>query len=247
MSVIKTELATFFPTPFLFCDLSKKTIKQLETAVIKDFRNDCEDFDTYLKTKNAEEDHQLKQNLTSFCKAEGFPIYQSTQELQLKPDFNFILRDIFSACRAFEGETNIEVDKFEVSMMWSNIYRKGGHNPEHFHPNSFLSGIICVNDPIADIATLKKENYGGTTFYSPINQNFVIVPTTKKEGSAFYTPTVIPQIKKGNMIIFPSWLRHAATPYPGVEDINDFRITVSFNIMIRGTAGKKEQLTWNRY
>jgi len=73
VSVIKSELATFFPTPFLFCDLSKKTIKQLETAVIKDFRNDCEDFDTYLKTKNAEEDHQLKQNLTSFCKAEGFP------------------------------------------------------------------------------------------------------------------------------------------------------------------------------
>ena len=49
------------------------------------------------------------------------------------------------------------------------------------------------------------------------------------------------------MIIFPSWLRHAATPYPGVEDINDFRITVSFNIMIRGNAGKKEQLTWNRF
>ena len=93
MSVIKSELANFFPTPFLFCDLSKKTIKQLETAVIKDFRNDCEDFDTYLKTKNAEEDHQLKQNLTSFCKAEGFPIYQSTQELQLHADISYIKVD----------------------------------------------------------------------------------------------------------------------------------------------------------
>ncbi len=247
MSIVKTELANFFPTPFLFCDLSKKTIKQLETAIIKDFKNDCKDFDTYLKTKDSQSDEKLKHNLTSFCKAEGYPLYQSVQELQLKPDFNFILRDIFSACRSFEGETNIEVDKFEVSMMWSNIYRKGGHNPEHFHPNSFLSGIICVSDPICDKARKQNQSYGGTTFYSPINQNFVIVPTTKKEGSPYYTPTIVPIIKEGSLVLFPSWLRHAATPYPGVEETDNFRITLSFNIMLRGDAGKKSQLTWNRF
>ena len=140
--------------------------------------------------------------------------------------------------------TNIEVETFDISLMWANIYRLNGQNPEHFHPNSFLSGIICVEDPQTKAHNGVKMALGGTTFYAPNNQNYVITPSVKEEGSRYYSPTIRPELRDGMMIIFPSWLRHAASMYhPNEIDKETFRMTMSFNVNIRGKVGSVDQLT----
>ena len=75
-------------------------------------------------------------------------------------------------------------------------------------------------------------------------QNYVITPSVKEEGSRYYSPTIRPELRDGMMIIFPSWLRHAASMYhPNEIDKETFRMTMSFNVNIRGKVGSVDQLT----
>ena len=91
-------------------------------------------------------------------------------------DFVYIYQKDYIVDKLWEKNTKCIVDTFDINLMWSNIYRPNGFNPEHFHPNSFLSGIILVKDPQTHVRDgVKFNQHGGTIFYSPINQNFVII------------------------------------------------------------------------
>ncbi len=245
MGIIKNEMMNLFPVPFQFNSIDKKSIKKLEKAVTKEYKLNCDDPETHYKADHLV--HDLN-SLLGFCKNKGVTSYQSTPNLQLKEEFAFVNDLIFEACRNWEQQTKCVVETFDISLMWSNIYRPNGYNPEHFHPNSFLSGIICIKDPASRPKDGVSMTLGGTTFYHPINQNFVISPSVEEEGSPFYTPSIRPELKDGMMILFPSWLRHSAMPYfPREEDKEEFRVTLSFNINIRGKAGSPEQLTSHIY
>ena len=241
-----SEITNFFPTPFLFNRLDESTVDKLEKAVLEEFKRNCKDPETHFKADHIVLDRNV---LEGFCKNAGVNSYQSNPDLQTREEFAFLNEDIFEAARVYEEQTKIIVETFDISLMWSNIYRPNGNNPEHFHPNSFISGIIIVSDPSTESLNGVSSNLGGTTFYSPVNQNFIMLPRVEDTGSLYYTPTVKPELRRGTLVLFPSWLRHAATPYfpNSKEDEEKFRITVSFNINIRGPAGKIDLLTSHTY
>lgn len=245
MSLIRPEVLELFPTPIFLCEIDKKSTKKISSLIYKEYKTNCDDVETWDKTKPGVTNNLFaKKILEGFCKGENVSSFQTNPDLQNRKEFSFVNDLIFNACREWESRTNIEVDTFDISLMWANIYRPNGQNPEHFHPNSFLSGIICVEDPQTTAHNGVKMALGGTTFYAPINQNFVITPRVKEEGSRYYSPTIRPEFRDGMMIIFPSWLRHAATPYhPNEIDKEKFRVTMSFNVNIRGKVGSVDQLT----
>ncbi len=240
------ELHNLFPTPFYFFTLSDDCIKRLGDEITAEYKKNCDDPSTHNKADHLVND--LNQ-LVGFCKNKGINVYQSNPNLQNTEEFSFINDIIFDACRLWEENTKCKIETFDINLMWSNIYRPNGFNAEHFHPNSFLSGIILVKDPQTRPKNgVRFNQHGGTVFYSPINQNFVILPEAIEEGSAYYTPTIKPDMKEGTMVLFPSWLRHAANPYiPNPEDKDEYRVTVSFNVMVRGTMGKIGNLTLHEY
>tara|TARA_R100001163_G_scaffold728_8_gene1165 strand:+ start:6790 stop:7527 length:738 start_codon:yes stop_codon:yes gene_type:complete len=245
VGIVKHEVIDLFPVPFQFNTIDKKSIKKLEKAITKEYKNNCDDPDTHYKADHKVLDLNV---LLGFCKNSGVSSYQSTPNLQTKEEFAFFNDIIFEACRNWEEHTKINVETYDISLMWSNIYRPNGTNPEHFHPNSFLSGVVCIRDPSVRPHNGVTTNLGGTTFFNPLNQNFVIAPSVSERGSPYYTPSVKPELKENMMVIFPSWLRHAATPYfPQQENKDEFRVTLSFNVMIRGAAGSPDQLTHHIY
>ena len=246
MPIEHSEVVGIFPTPFLFVTVDEETRKKALEEVLKEFKTNCDDPESHIKAGKYVD--QL-QGLKSFCKASGVNTYQSNPDLQKREEFSFFNDILFDACRIWEEQTNIDVETFDITLMWSNFYRSGGGNGEHFHPNSFLSCVFIIEDPSIEPIDGVRHKTGSTTFYSPVNQNFVISPGIKERGSPYYNPTMLPNVKKGDLLMFPSWLRHAADPYHLAqdEDQDQFRITISANIMIRGNAGKVEALTHHNY
>ena len=246
MPIEHSEVVGIFPTPFLFVTVDEETRKKALEEVLKEFKTNCDDPESHIKAGKYVD--QL-QGLKSFCKASGVNTYQSNPDLQKREEFSFFNDILFDACRIWEEQTNIDVETFDITLMWSNFYRSGGGNGEHFHPNSFLSCVFIIEDPSIEPVNGVKHKMGSTTFYSPVNQNFVISPGIKERGSPYYNPTMLPNVKKGDLLVFPSWLRHAADEFhlAPVVDQDQFRITISANIMIRGNAGKVEALTHHNY
>ena len=100
------------------------------------------------------------------------------------------------------------------------------HRP-HTHGNSLLSGVYYPT---------------GTPSHPPIeffdNRNIgAINPTindyTPENASTWHYPVV-----PNSLLIFPSWLQH----WVPVNTIEIPRISISFNVMIKGQPGKEEDL-----
>ena len=116
---------------------------------------------------------------------------------------------------------------------WANVSGAGDANRAHGHPGAFWSGVYWVDDGGADA----DEAVGGLfemadprgllpVMYAPSLR--YAVDGCDDAGSA---RTLTP--KAGLMILFPSWLTHAVTPYRGTRP----RISVAFNLSYGSAAG----------
>ena len=68
-------------------------------------------------------------------------------------------------------------------------------------------------------AIFDEEEHSPTHFYSPNEKLIAINPSCGID-------TLIPKVKEGDMIIFPSWLEHYVSPNMS----EDKRISISFNM-----------------
>lgn len=105
----------------------------------------------------------------------------------------------------------------DIHESWCHITKPGGYHDMHIHPNSSWSAIYYVN--IGDSDVTKRS--GVNRFYSPWNVAYTDIGSRYiSEASSIDIP---PQ--DGSMVVFPSWLPHAATPYLGTAP----RIVLAFN------------------
>lgn len=227
----RNELLEFFPVPINFFTISPEITKQSLDVILSEMKTKCKD-------------KKAADNVISFCKTNDINTYQSSDDIYKNKKFNFLVDEIFDCAYTYCDNTNIDVENFEITMMWYNVYSKHGENGEHFHPNSFLSGIYVLKDDEVDKNfELNGHVPGRTYFMNPIMQNFIMHPSTKDGGSRYYTTNVVPLLTSGTLILFPSWLRHSVSKHPG----KDYRVTIAFNLMLRGKAGKKQTLNYIEY
>lgn len=105
---------------------------------------------------------------------------------------------------------------------WYHITQNGGYHDTHSHPNCSWCGIYYLESGDSDLTTRNGVN----RFYDPrINADHYLDAGTaylNHQGVWDFEP------KEGQIILFPSYLKHAALPYFGKQD----RIVIAFNAVI---------------
>jgi uncharacterized protein (TIGR02466 family) len=106
--------------------------------------------------------------------------------------------------------------------MWANITHPNHRQDVHVHPNCLLSGLVYIKTPV---------NCGGTLFASSRKYTKNLEPQYFAKNDLNSDFIVVPA-EKGRVLMWPSHVPHSVEQ--GIADESEDRITVPFNVMIRG-------------
>ena len=110
-------------------------------------------------------------------------------------------------------------NRLEFTGMWANKLKAGDIHPPHTHSNNIFSGVYYL------------EGGSQIQFFDPRPQASVLHPNLKYTN--FDNSGMIGfDAEKGTGLIFPSWLQHWVTK------TNKTRISISWNILLRGDYGQ---------
>ena len=161
---------------------------------------------------------------------------EQQQNGNFRSDDSYLLRnEEFKNIKNFLKEA---VDKFTTNVLntkqrlvitqcWANRNPKGSQHHEHVHPNSIISGVMYfqINEKLPPIK-FAKTNQDGMKLdpekYNNVNSESFML-----------------SCKPGELILFPSSLKHSVPINQGEED----RISVSFNTFCIDTIGSEQSLT----
>lgn len=118
--------------------------------------------------------------------------------------------------------------EIEITNMWGNILRPQSQraHPPHTHSNNFLSGVFYLKT---------SSSTSPIQFFDPRPQANVLKPR-KKEYSTLNSDMTQFQSETGYGVVFPSWLQH------WVPETKDERISIAWNVLVRGEYGEANTL-----
>jgi len=110
----------------------------------------------------------------------------------------------------------------KIVESWFHITENGGYHDTHSHPNCSWCGIYYVDAGECDINTRNGVN----RFYDPRNcaDQYLDAGTAYLNGTGTWDFSAL----EGQIVIFPSYLKHAAMPYFGKQD----RVIIAFNSQV---------------
>ena len=158
------------------------------------------------------------------------------QNGNFRSDDSYLLRnEEFKDIKNFLGEainkftTNVlnTKQRLVITQCWANRNPKGSKHHEHVHPNSIVSGVMYfqINEKLPPISFTKDRQDGmklNPEKYNHMNSETFMLPC-----------------KPGELILFPSSLRHSVPTNHSEED----RISVSFNTFCIDAIGSEQSLT----
>lgn len=109
-----------------------------------------------------------------------------------------------------------------VVESWFHVTTNGGYHDTHAHPNCSWCGIYYVDAGECDIT----DRNGVNRFYDPRHgaDQYLDAGTAYLNGTGSWDFAAV----EGQMVIFPSYLKHAAMPYFGKQD----RVIIAFNSQV---------------
>ena len=144
--------------------------------------------------------------------------------------FNGKLKNIKQFC---EQQLKIYVEQviapkeeldFYITQSWLNVTKPGGYHHEHFHPNSIISGVFYVS----------TEEDDNITFVSRMKHKKEVIKIEPKVSNTWNCTSCNFFVNTNDLILFPSWLNHRV----GInKKATKDRISISFNVFVRGTLG----------
>jgi len=115
-----------------------------------------------------------------------------------------------------------------ITQSWINYTKSDQFHHKHNHANSLVSGIFYIS---AD----KKVD--SVTFYKDYLDSRIKLDVTKY--NIFSSSSCTFPVETGNILLFRSSLEHGVKNKKG----NNIRISLSFNVFIKGKIGDKSALT----
>jgi uncharacterized protein (TIGR02466 family) len=115
-----------------------------------------------------------------------------------------------------------------ITQSWINYTETNQFHHNHSHSNSYISGIFYVNaDKEKDQIKFFKPDY-----YQKIQLDVIKYNPFNSTGWRC-------SVQTGDVLLFPSNLTHGVTYKKGTNT----RISLSFNVFLKGTIGNKKQLS----
>ena len=170
---------------------------------------------TYLKTISYREQQQNG----NFRSDDSYLLYKE----ELKNIKNFLSESVDK----FTKNVLNSKQRLVITQCWANRNPKGSKHHEHVHPNSIISGVMYfqINEKLPPIQFAKTNQ--DAIKLDPIKYNHV-------NSESFMLPC-----KPGELILFPSSLKHSVPINQGDED----RISMSFNTFSIDALGSEQALT----
>lgn len=149
--------------------------------------------------------------------------WQSRGNLNRLPAFAPLMSCFTAGSERVLDFLKLEYERFLITDSWANINPPGHSHVVHTHPNNFLSGVYYLRAP---------ERSGDIEFIDPRQQALVLQPRVKQQTREnAWKQRISPQ--EGQLLIFHSWFQHQVQ-----ENLSDEeRISISFNIMLKGSVG----------
>ena len=142
---------------------------------------------------------------------------------KLKDIKNFLMESINKYCEKILNTKQ----RLVITQSWFNKNPTGSKHHEHVHPNSIVSGVMYFQiDQTLPPIQFSKSNQDGVKL-DPIKYNVL-------NSDTFLLPC-----KPGELILFPSNLRHSVPINTGMPD----RISLSFNTFCIDDLGSEDSLT----
>lgn len=116
--------------------------------------------------------------------------------------------------------------RLKITQSWVNITTKDEFHHEHSHPNSAFSAVLYLNVAEGD----------SIEFFAPIHSTIRF--DTTKLNFVNARSWIFP-VKMNQLIIFPSWLRHAVPK----KEIEGQRVSLAINTFYDGNLGNISNLT----
>ena len=158
--------------------------------------------------------------------------WQTGPDLDKSQPFSWFAQDIGKTAFDIFDKLNYNVQDIEITGKWGNILKPGETHPPHTHSNNFLSGVFY----------LESDAETGIIFSDPRPAADVLVPRKKTKTNE--NSNLLSYISKQNrLIIFPSWLVHWVPINKSKRD----RISISFNIQIKGQVGEHHEFQSAKY
>ena len=143
-----------------------------------------------------------------------------------------IIQATKTATEGLKYDNNGKSYGYEITNMWGNILRKGQAHPPHTHSNNFWSGVYYITG---------SQKQSGIQFFDPRPQSQVLLPQKKEDNIDNGNLVSFPSAA-GHGYIFPSWLVH----WVPVQQDDELRISIAWNIVLRGEYGAEKDYQYAR-
>ena len=114
-----------------------------------------------------------------------------------------------------------------ITQSWLNYTETNQYHHKHAHPNSLVSGVFYINC---------HEEHDKIKFF---NDNYKTIKLEVKDWNLYNSESWWFSVKTGDVILFPSSLTHMVETKQG----DNTRISLAFNVFIKGTVGNNKNLT----
>ena len=116
------------------------------------------------------------------------------------------------------------------TQMWANISHQGTSNQLHVHPGNLWSAVLYLNMGGDGPQSNDTSDCGGAIYFEDPRAliNNMHNPDFRFDDGKGNSQRVYPEIlpRRGNLLMFPSWLRHGVKRYMGTKE----RISIAINI-----------------
>lgn len=178
---------------------------------------------------------------TKFKNSQGFPLNETPGgwDCTVNTDFDNSTANLYTGfyddiMQQFSKDVGLKNGKAMIHESWLNYYTGGTNQEEHDHLPSFYSGIHYVKyNP-----DVHEPVYFINPLYQIYNCTYSLSSHICRGENAineheFTRQYLKPNVKEGDIIIFPSFIRHRVNK----QEAQESRITSSFNInTIKGST-----------
>jgi len=141
---------------------------------------------------------------------------------KLKEDLDLRVQDYFNKVLSITDAVTPY-----ITQSWLNYTETNQYHHKHQHPNSLVSGVFYVNC---------HEELDKIKFF---NDTYKTIKPEIKDWNLYNSESWWFTVKTGDIILFPSSLTHMVENKEGTNT----RISLAFNVFIKGTIGNNKNLT----